>query len=256
MKIVAISDVHVKKEGDFAYHLLIQFLQHPDVLNADAIFLLGDIFDLMIGPHSQYFSRFQGYFLALQNLLRLGKKIYYVEGNHDFHLKKLYEHFFLIHQDLNSSLFQMAAEFVIVDAGKKIHLSHGDEVEIENVGYRRYKSFVTSPPLTFYANYLMPYFLITKVGEKSSELSRKKNNKRYQLESDLAPVKEKFRRSASQYFYKHHYDLIVCGHSHVKDYFISMDGFLYVNNGYAQHSKTFICINDGLVSFQNIFLHD
>lgn len=252
MKLAIISDVHVKNPGDAAEQLLLSFLKNPYVKQCDAIFLLGDIFDLMIGPHSQYFARFQNYFEVLKDHLENNKRIYYVEGNHDFHLKNLYKKFFEVHTTLNSSLFNMNSEFVIEDAGKKIHLSHGDDIEIENFNYRVFKTVVTSTPLTLYANHLMPYFLITKVGEKSSELSRKKNNKRYSTESDLAPVKEKFRKSAEIFYKNRPYDLIVCGHSHVKDHFKSDLGFEYVNNGYAQHTKTYIAIEDGNVSFRLI----
>jgi UDP-2,3-diacylglucosamine hydrolase len=252
MKYAAISDVHVKKSGDDAEKLLLSFLNNSYVKECDGIFLLGDIFDLMIGPHSQYFSRFSNYFNILKRQLEAGQKIYYVEGNHDFHIKKLYRNFFKVYQHLSPHNFLMDKEFIIEDSGKKIHLSHGDDIEIENFNYRVFKNVVTSTPLTIYANHLMPYFLITKIGEKSSEISRKKNNKRYSTESDLGPVKDKFRRSAEEFYKKNKVDIIVCGHSHVKDYYRSDYGFEYINNGYAQHTKTYISIENGNVGFKNI----
>lgn len=252
MKFAAISDVHVKQSGDDAEKLLLDFLNNPYVKECDGIFLLGDIFDLMIGPHSQYFARFSNYFETLKKFIESGKKIYYVEGNHDFHIKKLYKNFFKVHHQLNKENFKMDKEFIIEDGGKKIHLSHGDDVEIDNFNYRVFKNVVTSFPLKIYANNLMPYFLITKVGEKSSEVSRKKNNKRYSTDSDLEPVKEKFRKSAEIFYKKNKFDVIVCGHSHVKDYFKSDYGFEYINNGYAQHTKTYIYIENGNVGFKLI----
>jgi UDP-2,3-diacylglucosamine hydrolase len=253
VKISIISDVHVKHEDDQAMHLLLSFLRNPDVESSDAIFLLGDIFDLMIGPHSQYFSRFTSYFQEVKKLLEMNKKIYYIEGNHDFHIQKLYKKFFDVHKNLNKENFKMASEFTILDQGKRIYLSHGDNIEIENFNYRLFKGFVTSPPLSYYANNLMPYFLITLVGEKSSAASRKRNNARYSKESDLAPVKDKFRRSVELFNKKAPHEIFVCGHSHVKDYYISDKGFEYINNGYAQHSKTYISIENGHVGFKEIF---
>jgi UDP-2,3-diacylglucosamine hydrolase len=252
MKFVAISDVHVKQSNDQAENLLIDFLNNANVSNADGIFLLGDIFDLMIGPHSQYFSRFERFFSTIKRLLEKGVRIYYVEGNHDFHLKKLYDNFFKINNHIDRALFKMDKEFIVNDSGRTLHLSHGDDIEIDNPNYRIFKNVVTSYPLTLYANHLMPYFLITKVGEKSSELSRKKNNKRYSRSEDLTPVKEKFRLSAELFFKKTRVDLIICGHSHVQDHYKSSLGFEYVNNGYAQHSQTYICIENGEVSFKKI----
>lgn len=252
MKYSIISDVHVKNPGDLGEDLLISFLGNADVQSSDGIFLIGDIFDLMIGPHSQYFARFERYFTLLKTLLENGKTIYYVEGNHDFHLKKMYQKFFSVHRKLNPENFKIHHEFIVNDKNKVIHLSHGDDIEIENRKYWMFKKLVTSSPLSIYANYFMPYFLITKVGEASSNASRKRNNERYSKESDLTHVKDKFRRSAEMFFKKQKFDIIVCGHSHVKDLYKSENGFEYVNNGYAQNTKTYISIMDGNISFKTL----
>jgi UDP-2,3-diacylglucosamine hydrolase len=196
MKLSIVSDVHVKEAGDQAEALLLSFLENPDVQSSDGIFLLGDIFDMMIGPHSQYFSRFHKYFNAIKFLLEQGKKIYYVEGNHDFHLRNLYNNFFRVNTQLDQSLFQMQSAFIIKDGEKSIYLSHGDDIELGNPNYKIYKKIVTSHPLKLYANYLMPYFLITKIGESSSEKSRQRNNLRYSKEAEITQIRENFRKSA------------------------------------------------------------
>ncbi|MBY0416284.1 MAG: UDP-2,3-diacylglucosamine diphosphatase [Bdellovibrionales bacterium] len=252
MKFAAISDVHVKVAGDPAENLLITFLRNPDVQHSDVIFLLGDIFDLMIGPHSQYFTRFQTYFDEIKKLIRNGKRICYVEGNHDFHLRELYKKFFKVNSDLDSSLFQMAPYFEFENGGKKVYLAHGDDIELNNPNYKLFKSIVTSPPLRYYANNLMPHFLIKSIGEYSSEKSRKRNNKRYKIEADLTPVRDNFRKSSESFFKSHPFEILVLGHSHVKDQYQSDLGFEYVNNGYAQHTKTYISIEDGNVSFKSV----
>jgi UDP-2,3-diacylglucosamine hydrolase len=253
MKFSAISDVHIKLSGDNAEDLLLAFLRNPDVQSSDVIYLLGDIFDLMIGPMSQYFLRYQNYFDEIKKLIKSGKRICYIEGNHDFHLEKLYKSFFKVHPELDSTLFSMAPFFEMQDAGKSIYFCHGDDIELNNPGYRLYKSLVTSVPLRYYANYLMPHFLIKGFGEYSAEKSRKRNNKRYSTVSDLTPVKNNFRQSAEAFNKEHPHQIIVCGHSHVKDHYISINGFEYVNNGYAQHTKTYISIENGNISFKSIF---
>ena len=253
MKFSAISDVHVKRSGDPAEVLLLAFLKNPDVQSSDVILLLGDIFDLMIGPHSQYFSRFQDYFSEIKKLLLKGKKICYVEGNHDFHIQNLYSKLFLVNKELDSSLFAMSSSFVFLDANKRIHFSHGDDMELNNPNYKMFKRLVTSGPLKYYANYLMPHFLIKSIGEYSAEKSRKRNNKRYTEDSDLTSVRDNFRLSAEALYKINPNEIIVCGHSHVKDIYHSENGFQYVNNGYAQHTKTYISIENGNISFKPIF---
>ncbi len=252
MKIVAISDVHIKIPGDDAEKLIVKFFHHPDVQSADQIYLLGDIFDLVIGPHSQYFNRYQVFFAELAKLLRAGKKVYYVEGNHDFHLKNLFRNFFNVFRDIPRNNFELKQEFETVSGGKTIHLSHGDNIEIDNFSYKVFKFIVTSWPLTIFANYFMPYFLIKNVGETASKISRNRNNKRYNKEVDLTPVLQKFRTSYELFHKERPFDIYIAGHSHVKDDYFSTQGFEYVNNGYAQFTKTFILIEDGKVIFPSI----
>lgn len=253
MKFSAISDVHIKTSGDPAEVLLLSFLRNKDVQSSDVIFLLGDIFDLMIGPHSQYFVRFQNFFEEIRRLLLKGKKICYVEGNHDFHIKTLYKKFFLVNADLDSTLFSISNSFIITDQNKSMYFCHGDDIELNNASYKIFKAIVNSFPLAYYANNLMPHFLIKSIGEYSAEKSRKRNNKLYSVETDLIPVRDNFRESAEVFFKKKPTQIIVCGHSHYKDLYISPNGFEYVNNGYAQHSKTYISIENGNISFRPIF---
>lgn len=252
MKIVAISDVHIKEPGDNAEKLILEFFHHPVVQEADHIFLLGDIFDLVIGPHSQYFRRFPVFFHAVADLLKKNKQIYYVEGNHDFHLRRLFASYFKVFPDVPKKNFNLAHEFILQNGGKSVHLAHGDDMEIDNFGYKVFKGIVTSPPLKFYANYLMPYFLIKNVGETASRISRSRNNKRYNQSVDLSKVEQKFRRSAEIFHRKKNCDIYVCGHSHVKDHYVSPNGFEYVNNGYAQFTRTFILIENGIVKFEKL----
>jgi UDP-2,3-diacylglucosamine hydrolase len=231
---------------------MLSFLNNQDVISSDGIILLGDIFDLMIGPHTQYFERFARFFEIIKELIKNKKKIFYVEGNHDFHLKMLYKIFFQINNHLDSSLFQMSTEIILKDNNKSIFMAHGDDVELGNIGQKLFKSTVTSKPLELYANYLMPYFLITKIGEKSSEISRNRNQSRYSTEYDMSDIKENFRQSAEKFIKRNRHDIIVLGHSHVQDHYKSDNGFEYVNNGYAQHSKSYISINNGIISFKKI----
>ena len=252
MKYSIISDIHVKNAGDSSEKLLLTFLQSKEVQSSDAIILLGDIFDLMIGPHSQYYSRFHAYFNQLKILLEKKIKVYYVEGNHDFHLNLLYENFFKINKHLSPHFFKLSNGFTLTDNQKKIYFTHGDDLELNNPGQKIFKAIVTSKPLSFFANYLLPYFVITSIGESSSKISRNRNEIRYSKDLDVTEIKQNFRMSAEQFIKNNPYDIIVMGHSHVQDNYTSENNFQYINNGYAQNSKTYISIEDGNISFKQL----
>ena len=240
MKISAISDVHVKAPGDEADRLLNQFLDHPEVRTSQHVLLLGDIFDLMTGQHDQYLRDYGHIFRKMDDLVKMGIKVHFFEGNHDVNLQKLFRKFWP-NEEVTSQLLPEIQNW----DGKSYYFSHGDEHEIHNQSYQRYKKFINSKPLHFVANYLMPYAVLKFVGERASVRSRKKGSKSFNEQA----VREKFREGVSHVTGRK-YDFVLGGHSHVKDEFMLEGGkCLYLNNGYALRSRTFICINQHQHSF-------
>lgn len=240
MKIAAISDVHVKTPHDEADKLLMSFLNHPKVAEADYIMLLGDIFDLMCGPHEEYLKSYSHIFNKLDAYQKAGKEIHFIEGNHDVHLDGLFKKMWK-----NGEIKSSQEPFITVLDEKKYYFSHGDEHEIDNHSYQRYKKIILSPPLKFVANHLMPYAVLNFIGERASKMSRKKGNRTFNHEL----VKARF-RTGMAITTEGRYDFVIGGHSHVQDlYQIPGTNQTYVNNGYALKSKTFISIVDHKISF-------
>ena len=87
---VFIADAH-----ENAYrHNLLEFLDSLDsgqISLPTQLFLMGDIFDLLVGEVT--YTR-QLYTKIIERLEKLGEKIpiYYLEGNHDFNLKSIFTH--------------------------------------------------------------------------------------------------------------------------------------------------------------------
>lgn len=234
MKIATISDVHIKSPNDEAEKLLLNFLTHPKVVSSDYVALLGDIFDLMCGPHDVYLDQFKSVFSAIDELQKKGVKVIFIEGNHDVHLKKLFEKFWKKNE---VTLTQNTVE--LRDGEIRYYLSHGDDHEVDNHSYQRYKKIIFSTPLRFVANYLMPYAVLEYIGRRASKQSRKKGSRTFNAEL----VKTRFRQGVE--VTNPHADIIIGGHSHVKDEYRLKSGAIYLNNGYAPREKEFIYI-DGL----------
>lgn len=243
MKIAAISDVHVKSPGDEADKLLLSFLSHPEVQDSDYVLLLGDIYDLMCGPHEEYLTLYSHHFQALSDLMAKGKKVFFFEGNHDVHLERLFRK-----KWKNDSIVITQNPVVEVIDGKKYYFSHGDEHEVDNLSYHRYIRFIRSKPLKFVADFIMPYAVLNFFGERASKMSRKKGSRKFDAEG----VRARFRAGVEQTT-RGEYDFVLGGHSHVKDEFlISSSTSLYLNNGYALQSKTFILINNHRPQFVSL----
>lgn len=232
MAIYSISDIHVKPDGR-NQDLLEQFLSINFNSN-DVIIFLGDIFDLVIGNHDEYIKKYNYFFKKLEEYKSKNIKVYYIEGNHDFHLDKLMDKY-------NVSVHTQPIKLTWKE--KEILFCHGDEIEIGNLSYKIYKAFIRSKPLNIIGNYLMPYALLNYIGFRASAKSRAKNKNRYGNPQNNLKIRDAFREAAKRASLNYQINIIVAGHSHFKDEFI--EGKLeYYNNGYNPYTKSYIKIDE------------
>ncbi len=96
------------------------------------LFLLGDIFDLWFGVPELTFPFQKPVIEKLRELRRTGLRLYYVEGNRDFHLKTHHE---------GTTLCVVAEEALRVAVGSRtVYLTHGDTVNRADLAYRFWKT--------------------------------------------------------------------------------------------------------------------
>jgi len=240
MKISIISDIHAADYNQSGNQILEKFLKHSEVLSSDMIIFLGDIFDIMIGNYTEYSQEEKAFFDWIK-VHHKTKRIYFHEGNHDFHLEKLFKK-----MRLNISYHKSG--FSILDNGKKYYFEHGDDLEIDNKSYKFYKKIIRSNAVRLLGeSKLVPYKLVRAIGTRASLRSRTIDVK-YRKNAESVDIKEKFRVSYLSYKDRKNYDIVVCGHGHIKDKFQS-NSKVYINNGYAPHSHSFIKIENGEAAF-------
>lgn len=123
MRVVMISDVHAAGPGDPRQAALEGFL---DAVEADALYLLGDVFHhwwgFRLGPTPEY----AGVCEALRRLVHRGISLVMVPGNHDFATGPFFA------DELRAEV--RPAHAVELD-GVRFHLAHGDEAD-RSPGYR------------------------------------------------------------------------------------------------------------------------
>ena len=253
-KWIFISDIHVKKRGDENDKILQSFLEKAKSNNVTKVFLLGDIFDLMVGGYREYLEKHQNYFDQLKEILNK-KEVYIFEGNHDFHNKELYQ---LFKSSLNNTqehhLHFYTEDTILMHGTKKFYVGHGDSIEIENPSYQIYKKIVTSRFCYNLTQEILNFKTISLIGESTSERSRKRNKERYDHSGGEDIIKNRFRKSAEIVLKKFKVDLIICGHSHIKDSYNINEDCVYLNNGYAPRSLTYLEVSEsGAWSFKEIF---
>lgn len=238
-----ISDVHIKKPGDQAYKLLLSFFDHPEVLKSKKIILLGDIFDLLVGGNKSFINDYREVFDKIQGLAKEGREVFYIEGNHDFHLNNFFK------ENFNNEFFSHSKEKLKITCfDKTIVFCHGDDIELKTFSHSLYRFIIRSKFLSFLSEKIIPFSFVEKVGQWLSSKSRKRNVKRYNEKNE--EIRQNFRDAAEVYVKKNkQIDILVCGHSHIKDNYASKNNFLYLNNGYALNEKTFLNIKKNKCEF-------
>lgn len=246
MNFVSISDVHIKTDNDLSAIGFRKFLSHEKTNEADFVVLLGDIFDFLVGGHYQYIDKFNDTIMAIIELSKI-KKIIYIEGNHDFHLRNLICE--MTKRGLNSRNFELHRSYTVISDGFEIYLGHGDELETDNYGHRIFKAIVGNRFMAMIAKYI-PYKLLSITGENASGASRRLNDYSY-TETEATRIKNKYHEYVLGICTKLQIKKIVCGHSHVKDHY-KTDKVNYINNGYFPKSKSFVSFEKGDFKFIEI----
>lgn len=240
MSLAVISDIHLKPDGGLEREVFEKFSSHHLVLDSQTIVFLGDIFDVLLGSYPQYLENYAFFFDFVVSALKRGQEVYYVEGNHDMHAQGLFCQSF---QGIDSGRFYYLKGGFFKNVGsKRIYLSHGDDIDNEDRVYRTYRRFISSSFVKLLTESLVSFAFVESLCHREAANSRERNTEKY--DSTSSALKESFRRHTEAAFTQLGFDILVCGHTHIKDRYCSESGFLYLNNGYAPAEKTFLLIRE------------
>lgn len=127
-----IADLHLSEEEPAITAGFLSFLKR-DALNADALYILGDLFETWIGdddPNPLHADVAQ----ALRTVSQHGVACYFIHGNRDFLLGKRFAR--------ESGLTLLPEEKVLHLYGHHIVILHGDTLCTDDEGYQRFRKKV------------------------------------------------------------------------------------------------------------------
>lgn len=194
MKAVFLSDVHLKRDDHRKVEFVKAFIR--DVCaDAQVVVIMGDLFEFYHGYDGYIFPWFQGVADALKDAADKGTRVYVIEGNHEFGMGTYFTSY---------TGASCARELTLHLDGRKIFMSHGDEIEAlllakilrSRVSYR-IMDFL-SPAITWRVASIAGLFLSKKKKEYSGRALRS------------------FREYALKKFGEG-YDVVLLGHSHMSD---------------------------------------
>lgn len=164
MTVLFISDLHLNPANPEITDCLLQFLVQ-DAPSADALYVLGDLFEFWIGDDDMtpLHQTVADAFLALN---RQGVVIYYIHGNRDFLIGKAFAS--------AAGMILLPEHYVIDLFGTPTLIMHGDTMCIQDKGYQKYRKKVRNPVLQWLYSRL-PLAKRRKIGDKIRENSSAKN---------------------------------------------------------------------------------
>ena len=235
---IFLSDAHLSQDDLHTRN----FLNLVEKAAAEDIplFLLGDIFDLWFGAPGLTFRFQEPVIERLRELRRGGLRLYYVEGNRDFHLKKTHE---------GSTLHAVSeGEMSAVVGSRSVYLSHGDTVNRADLAYRFWKT-VSKNPLAYGALSLLPPALVLPVADRL-ERKLKRTNRRCR---ESFPEKES--REFALRMFASGVDFVILGHFHTERILRFAQGratrLLVVLPSWKEQWRYFLLNAEGEYGFRN-----
>lgn len=192
-----ISDLHLSPSTPELTDAFFSFLdQHA--YQADALYILGDLFDFWIGDDDKTDFAVQ-IKSELKQLTATGVPCYFINGNRDFLLGSRFA------QDTGVVL--LAEETVIKLYGHSVLLMHGDTLCTDDIKYLAFREKVHQPWLQFVYK-LLPFAIKEKVVNKIKGSAKEdKKDKQYEI-MDVTP------QAVVNTMQRHQVTYLIHGHTH------------------------------------------
>ena len=128
-----LSDLHLSADTPAT---LTALQAHLDETRADAVFLLGDLFEVWVGDDAR-FAPFEAACVAMLRAASRQRRLYFMVGNRDF----------LLGADMlaDCGMQGLSDPTVLIAFGQRWLLSHGDALCLEDKPYQAFRAQVRSP---------------------------------------------------------------------------------------------------------------
>lgn len=225
-KIYFASDIHLgfpnPEESLEREKFVVQWMNHI-VDDADALYLLGDVFDFWF-EYKQVIPRGYTRFLGkLAEIADRGIPIHFFTGNHDVWL------FDYLTKEIGIQLYRRPVIHTI--DGKTFFIGHGDGLGSRDWSYKLLKKVFTNRVLQWLFARIHPNGAVWFAHQWSNH---SRYSKGFEV-GDFIPEREDIVRFIKQHEQQKHCDYYVFGHRHIPIYH-RLDNTLYINTGdWIQH---------------------
>ncbi|WP_312980193.1 UDP-2,3-diacylglucosamine diphosphatase [Atlantibacter sp.] len=197
MATLFIADLHLSTEEPAITAGFLRLLA-GEARAADALYILGDLFEAWIGDddpnplHTQIAD-------AIHALVNSGVPCYFIHGNRDFLIGQRFAR--------QSGMILLPEEQVLTLYGKRILIMHGDTLCTDDIGYLRFRAKVHQPWLQklFLA---LPLFIRQRIAAKMRAGSKASNQTKSETIMDVNP------QAVIDVMARHQVQHLIHGHTH------------------------------------------
>lgn len=195
-KTLFISDLHLSAERSDIAQCFFDFME-KETLGADALYILGDLFEVWIGDDNK--TQFSGQVASAIAKVSKSTPVFFIHGNRDFAIRDAFA------SQCNMQL--LPEQFVIDLYGRKTLISHGDELCTKDIEYMKFRKKARGwwwPKLML----ALPLSLRKKLASEGRQVSK---NNQLKLSEEIMDVTQSEVEGAMQSF---NVDLFIHGHTH------------------------------------------
>jgi UDP-2,3-diacylglucosamine hydrolase len=220
MKVLFISDAHLRSRHSPGYQNLVEFLgclrgkpngngkastrqgiskgNQGCIADVGDLYILGDFFDFWFSTGGFIYPEFRDIVDMLADLKERGIRLHLCEGNHDFFLAD----YFVRHLGV-----EVITDWAAINlGGKRVLISHGDTVDERNRRYLLLRRFFRSG-FFYKLQRALPISLLWRIAQISSRASK-------ELTAETSDTLAKKMRRFSKRKFRDGFDGIILGHSH------------------------------------------
>lgn len=192
-----VSDIHLDVKRPAVVDLFNQFLLKR-AIHADALYILGDLFEYWIGddaPHQEYQSTFS----ALKKVSASKTPVYFLHGNRDFLVANEFAK--------QTGISLLTEEHVVNIYHQNILLMHGDTLCIDDIAYQRFRKKAHNKWLQWIVLHL-PISIRQSLAQRLRETSTQATAEKH---ADIMDVNQSAVEAAMQ---RNNANTLIHGHTH------------------------------------------
>jgi UDP-2,3-diacylglucosamine hydrolase len=204
-----ISDLHLSARQPHSMQQFLSFMQNT-APQAEALYILGDLFDEWAGDDDLDDAFHQRIVGALRKLADSGTRVYLMHGNRDFLMEQA------LCQACNATL---VSDPILVDLyGTPTLLTHGDQLCTDDTSYQTFRKQIRNPEW-------QRQFLAMPLAERKAAINRIRSQTDEAKRTKSNEIMDVNDEAVASFLRSHNYPNLIHGHTHRRGHHtMHMDG--------------------------------